>query len=121
MALSLYDEIDWVGPVASIGGWHDVVEAARKDRSSLKAFVEHGYTEEPAQLRADITAFLKAHPGLRNDVRSTLTNLRDLLKENKLGSQILSDSLIVEPTTKTGKKRNLRSKRAGSTRPKRER
>jgi hypothetical protein len=75
MTYSLYGEDDWVGPLASIGGWHDVMEAVAKDRSSLKSFVNQGYTEDPAQLRVDIAAFLKAHPRMREDVRSTLANL----------------------------------------------
>jgi hypothetical protein len=106
VAGKLFNEPMRVETAATISGGHDVVEAAREDRSRLKAFVDQGYTEDQAQLRADITAFLEAHPGLRDDVHSTLTNLRDLLKKTRVIA-ILSDSLIVEPATKTGKKRDF--------------
>ena len=95
MTYSLYGEDDSVGPLATISGWHDVMEAVAKDRSSLKSFVNQGYTEDPAQLRVDIAAFLKAHPRLRDDVRSTLVNLRELLRSTQLIA-IVSDSLIEE-------------------------
>ncbi len=104
MTYSLYGEDDWVGPLASIGGWHDVVEVVAKERSSLKGFVDEGYTENPAQLRADIAAFLRAHPRLRDDVHSTLANLGKTLKKTKLIA-IVSDSLIEESSRKKDRRK----------------
>ena len=115
MTYSLYDEDDWVGPLASIGGWQDVVEAVAKDASSLRSFVDRGYTEDPAQLRTDIGAFLKAHPRLRDDVRSTLTNLRGLLRMTR-SIAIVSDSLVVETARKTRKRKDSRPRHPSSSR-----
>jgi SPP1 gp7 family putative phage head morphogenesis protein len=101
MSLSLFsDDSEWIGSVASTGGWHDLCGAVGEDDSEFAAFCKQGYSDDAQKLRWAIGQFLLtksyadgAH--LPPGVHDTAAKLMKLVTDRE-GLVILSDSVIVE-------------------------
>jgi predicted metal-dependent HD superfamily phosphohydrolase len=100
MSLSLYSENHYVGPLASIGGYHDLVQQFNDDTRPIGQFLADGYTADPQQLRTAIHEYMAADEdgSVSADVLRTLSNLGDLLADVHLVA-IVHDTIYDDQET----------------------
>ena len=81
MSLAIYSEKHYVGPLASIGGYRDLVQYFDDDKGPIGQFLADGYTNEPQQLRGAIQAFLaiQVEDDVSADILHTLSDLEKTL------------------------------------------
>jgi len=71
------DADGWIGPAASVHGWHLLVQLLEHEPGLVGELVDQGYTEDPKATAHD--AWLEGHPAVDKDNRSTIENLVKLL------------------------------------------
>jgi hypothetical protein len=92
MSKSLYDAEGWVGPAASVHGWHLLVLLLENEPGPIGELIEKGLTDDPEGTAKALDDYLQAHPDLDDDNRSTSENLVTLLRKCDLVG-IVSDTL----------------------------
>src|SRR3990167_2402288 len=95
MSYYAYDINGYVGDVASIGGWSEVVNTlSLSGRTALQSLAYHGYTVDMDDAAQDLTEMLDNHRSsktpLESSVEMSLVNLVSLLRQAK-GTLIVND------------------------------
>lgn len=83
MSYELYDAGGYLGRVASIEGWGEVVDGVGQDGTELGRFVKHGFSKDPPGLKSAIEAHLSATTPLDQELKQTLKNLSRLVGQAK--------------------------------------
>jgi len=88
MSYALYSGRKWLGSLATISGYGDLIEAVeafnrgpQKGKvAALTHLVESGASNDPQQVARDIATLLAEETPLREDVVETFQNLKRLLR-----------------------------------------
>jgi hypothetical protein len=88
MSYALYRGRKWLGPLASIGGYGQLIEAIKAFNKhggagkipTLSNFILSGTSDDPRQVAKDISTLLAESEHLDKDAISTFRNLKRLLK-----------------------------------------
>lgn len=88
MSYALYCGRKWLGSLATIRGYGDLIEAVdafnrgtgKGKIPTLTTMVESGASDDPRQVVNDISTLLAGNKLLKKDVAATFRNMRRLLK-----------------------------------------
>jgi len=90
MSYSLYNEDGWLGQLASVSGFRDVLHTVGRRDGLLSEFLTRGHSSEASEI-ANEAAERSIEPELPSSVRKTLRNLADLASKSG-GFIIISDT-----------------------------
>lgn len=84
MAYSLYDEKGYVGPVASIEGYGEMLETARWGTyPALQKLFARGLSTQPKAVYNDLNRLLQKVTAMDSNVQHTFENLKELMAKEQ--------------------------------------